>query len=174
MPFDFRELDATVRGLMVKEIEDAIATETLFFCERFNDTGTRLWPGLLLQSAREGNEHQLARQLEALRTMKGFERRRKPKGGYKLARVPHTAAKTLADAEFNRYYMCAVCRKALAEGKKTVTVYRARTRSKPRTQSQSLIGTTRDAAQLLAELRQHPPDKAHPLLQPNSGLSVYS
>jgi len=174
MPFDFRELDDTVRGLMVKEIEDAVAAGTLFYCERFNDTGTRLWPALLLQAAREGNEHYLAYQLEALRTMKGFERRRKPKGGYTLAHVPHTAARTFADAEFNRYYMCAVCRKALAAGKKAVTVYRAKARGRPRTQSQSLIGTTRDAAQLLAELRRHPPDREHPLLLPNSGLSVHS
>jgi hypothetical protein len=106
--------------------------------------------------------------------MKGFERRRKRKGGYTQARVPHTAAKTFADAEFNRYYMCAVCRKAIADGKEAVTVYRAKPRAKPRTRSQSLIGTTRDAAQLLAELRQHPPDKAHPLLLPNSGLCVHS
>ena len=47
MSFAFRELDGVVRDLMAAEIQDAIATGTLYYSKRFNETGTAAWPGLL-------------------------------------------------------------------------------------------------------------------------------
>jgi hypothetical protein len=162
MGFTFRELDTTVRQLMVAEINNAISTGTLYYSKRFNESGIEAWSGLLLQAAQSHDEHWLAYSLEMIAAIKGYEIKAKPKGGYTQAHVPDTAAETLADAEFNRYYMCAVCRKALAEGKSFVTVYRAKFRGEPRAESQALIGSTFEPASLIEELR------------PNSGLSVHS
>lgn len=174
MPFTFRELDSEVRGLMGAEIKDAIATGSLYFSKRFNDAGRAAWSDLLLEAATSRDEHWLAYRLETIGAMEGWETRTKPGGGYTTAHVPDTAAETLADGEFNRYYMCAVCRKAIAAGGPAVTVYRAKERANPRAGSEALIGTTFDPAELVVELRQQPSGAPHPLLQPNSGLSVHS
>jgi hypothetical protein len=88
-----------------------------------------------------------------------------------------TAAQTMAEGEFNRYYARGVCIRALAEtgSDATVTVYRARESANARSASVALIGTTPSAAALLEDLRTHigmdtalrlPPG-------PNSGLSVH-
>lgn len=168
MPFEFPELDAAVRGLMVAEIEAAVSENTLYFSKRFTDAGRAGWPGLLREAAAERDEHWLAYQLESIGAMKGSETRAKPKGGYTTAHVPNTAEETLADGEFNRYYMCAVCRKATAAGVR-VEVYRAKRGATTRPESDALIGTTYDPAALVAELRTNP---AHELTKPNSGLSL--
>lgn len=174
MGFTFRELDGAVRELMVAEVQGAINSGTLYYSKRFNETGTEAWPGLLLQAAQNHDEHWLAWSLESMVAIKGFETKAKPKGGYTTAHVPDTAAETLADAEFNRYYMCAVCRKAIAEGRAVVTAYRAKVRGEPRAESQALIGSTFNPEELVGALRQKPSGEPHPLLQPNSGLSIHS
>jgi hypothetical protein len=168
MPFAFRELDQPLRALMVSEINRAITAGTLYLSKRFNDAGRARWPDLLREAARDHDEHWLAYQLEANLAFKGYETRAKPKGGYTVAHVPDTAAVTLADGEFNRSYMCAVCQKAIAAGTR-VAVYRAKRGATTRPGSDALIGTTYDPATLLAELRTNP---GHPLTQPNSGLSI--
>jgi hypothetical protein len=48
--------------------------------------------------------------------MNGTEERRNPRGGITIARVPITAADTLAEGEFNRFYARALCRYALLHG----------------------------------------------------------
>jgi hypothetical protein len=174
MAFEFRELVAGVRQLMVAEVQNAIESGTLYYSKRFNDTGNAAWPSLLLQAAQSYDEHWLASSLDSKSAFKESEGRATPKGGHTTAHVPDTASETLADAEFNRYYMCAVCRKAIAEGKSSVTVYRAKLRSGPRAESEALIDTTFEPAELVDELRKKPLGKSHPLLQPNSGLSIHT
>jgi hypothetical protein len=173
MRFAFRELDDEVRHWMAREIQDAIQLGTLHYSRRLNETGREAWPRLLLQAAEGYDEHWLAYELESLQLLKRVELRSRPLGGYSTAHVPHTAAETLADAEFNRYYMCAVCRKALANGQ-SVVVYRAKHRDQPRPESQSLIGQTLDPASLILELRDKQSTDTHPLLLPNSGLSIHT
>ena len=174
MAFAFRELNEDVRKLMVEEIKDAINVGSLYYSKRFNENGREAWPGLLLQAAQDHDEVWLAGRLEGLFTMKQKEIRAKPKGGYTHADVPFTAEETLADAEFNRYYMCAICRKAIQDGTKEVTVYRAQGRGQPRPESQALIGQTYNPAELHVEIRKKPEGKSHALVQPNSGLSIHS
>jgi hypothetical protein len=168
MPFAFQELDQTVREFMVAEIERAVGAGTLYFSKRFTDVGRARWPELLLEAARAQDEHWLAFQLEVIGALKGSELRAKPTGGYTNAHVPHTAEETLADGEFNRYYMCAICRKAIAAGTKVV-VYRAKQGATTRPASDAIVGTTYDPATLVEELRT---TVGHDLTQPNSGLSL--
>jgi hypothetical protein len=107
-------------------------------------------------------------QLEVTGALKGSEVRAMPADGYTVAHVPHSAEETLADGEFNPYYMAALCRKAIAEGKKVV-VYRAKHGATTRPESDALVGTTYDPATLVAELRTN---LGHMLTKPNSGLSL--
>jgi hypothetical protein len=169
--FTFRNLTSDTRALMVQEINEARARGSLYYSRRFNENGQEAWPGLLLQAAQSYNEHWLAYQLEALNSFKDLEVREKPLGGYTVAHTPNTKAEILADAEFNRYYMLAVCRQALAASK-PVTVYRAKLRGEPRPDSEALVGTEIAPAELIPALIAPPKGAPHFLLQPNSGLSL--
>jgi hypothetical protein len=102
------------------------------------------------------------------------EPRRQRAGGFALVKVPYNAARTIAEEEFNRFYMRAVCRLALEEGVHDVEVYRARASRHPRPESEELIGKRLNAQALLDDLRER--TGTDTLLRvppgPNSGLSV--
>jgi hypothetical protein len=90
------------------------------------------------------------------------------------ARVPRIAANVLADTEFNRYYVRALCRRAMAEGF-ALEVYRARMVKKPRLASERRIGEKLAPEPLLRELRDASDRSPSPSGVPggwNSGLSV--
>ncbi|MCI0561358.1 MAG: hypothetical protein MN733_22965 [Nitrososphaera sp.] len=173
MPFAFRNLDEQTRHFMVEEIEAAIRNDNLYFSKRFNSTGTASWPALLLEAARDYNEHWLAYQLETRGLMKGMEGSRTPSGGYTIKHVPDTAAETIADGQFNRYYILGLCRRALAEGKTQVFVYRAKEVHNPRSESERLIGSSYNPSELIEQIRPRQSSLGYELLKPNSGLSIY-
>ena len=104
--------------------------------------------------------------------MKHLETRAKPKGGYTVAHVPETAAETLAEGQFNRFYIAAICRRATEDGQSSVRVYRAKQTDNPRQESRALEGTMRNASALLGEVRSKDQSLKCDLLKPNSGLSV--
>jgi hypothetical protein len=89
-------------------------------------------------------------------------------------KVPWTAAWTLAEDQFNRFYVRGVCRAALDAGRESVEVYRAKSVSQPRPESQRRIGTMVNAVALLADLRQNMALETalHIPGGPNSGISV--
>jgi len=101
------------------------------------------------------------------------EESRNTKNGTVIARVPLNAHLILAEGEFNRFYIRALCRKAISKGK-IIEVYRAKQVDNPRTESQVLIGKSLDPQKLLDDLRQH--IGVDIILGvpagPNSGLSV--
>lgn len=170
--FHFTKFDATTRKLMIEEIQAALSADQLYFSARFTDSGRVRWPDLLLQAAKEYDEHWLAFQLEAIAAMKHLETKAKPKGGYTVAHVPDTAAETMAEGQFNRFYIAAICRRAIEDGIDTVIVYRAKHRGEPRSESRALEGTTRSSKELLEEVRSRDRSLRCDLLKPNSGLSV--
>jgi len=170
--FNFTKLDARTRALMIEEIKRAEESGQLYFSARFNDAGTRGWVAWLASAAEQHNEHWLAYQLEVAGAMKHLETRAKPKGGYTVAHVPDTAAETMAEGQFNRFYIAAICRRAIEDGKASIRVYRAKHRGEPRPESRALEGTSRDANTLLQELRSKDSSLRCDLLKPNSGLSI--
>jgi hypothetical protein len=173
MTFNFKNLTPTVRQRMVGEIQAATTGGRLYISpKRLTGTGKVEWSGLLIQAAGTENEHWLAHQLENRDLVEDEEIRRKPKGGYTRAFIPHTGSETLSDGEFNRYYMIAVCQEAIALGKTQVSVYRAKERGTHRPESDALLGKVIDPQQLIAELRPLPAGKPHELLNFNSGLSI--
>lgn len=172
MRFQFKHLDDVTRGYMLEEVQAAREEKNLYYSRRFNDGGVARWPALLQEAARRHDELWLASRLEAEGLMRDLEGSRTPSGGYTIKHVPHTAAVLMAQGQFNRYYMLAVCRRALAERKSSVVVYRAKPRSEQSSEPDDLTGSSLDARVLHSELRLHETSLEHRLLLPNSGLSV--
>ena len=88
--------------------------------------------------------------------------------------MPVSANATLCEGEFTRFYIRAVCLKAMALGRGTVTVYRARPSDKPRPKALAIENKQFDANKLLNDLRTNiGVDTEHGLpTGPNSGMSV--
>ena len=170
--FHFAKLGPTTRDLMVEEIQTAQETGQLYFSTRFTEFGRNAWPTWLLEAAKGHDEHWLAYQLEATEAMAQLETKAKPKGGYTVAHVPDIAAETLADGQFNRFYIAAMCRRAIENAQESVTIYRAKHRGEPRPESRALEGTLREAKLLLEQVRNRDLALRCDLLRPNSGLSV--
>jgi hypothetical protein len=118
MKFDFKDLDDRTRELMKEEIRLAISNNEIYYSTRFNAVGSEHWIAWLDAAAESHDEHWLAYQIEASGGMKDFEGRAKPTSGYTVAHVPHTAAETLAEGQFNRFYigLCAGVLLMLARG----------------------------------------------------------
>lgn len=172
MGLHFENLDADTRALMLAEINADAAGRGLYTSNYLNDHGAERWPTLLRDAAGDGTDVSLAGALNAERCFKEKVERRKPKGGFTLAAVPYTAAQTLAESQFNMYYMRALACRALST-KTPLTVYRAKEVEKPREESERLIGTQLDPGMVLESLRATlgvEPSIGIPL--PNSGLTV--
>ena len=84
------------------------------------------------------------------------------------------AHEMLAEGEFNRFYIRALCLRAIEDGMAQVIVYRAKAVQNARSESERKIGQGVPVEALLRDLRTHPGvDTALGLPPgPNSGLSV--
>jgi len=170
--FNLIDLDERTRGFMLEAIGEAEQSNNIYFSPRFNDEGKQLWLALLKEAAREHNEHWLAYQLEENEAMTGFEIADKPSGGYSIKHVPSNAAETLADGQFNRFYMLGLAKRARSEGISHLEVYRAKERAGPRPESEALIGKKVSIDELEAQLEEVGNIFDGQLGKPNSGLSV--
>ena len=170
MGLRYENLDATTRPLMLEEIERD--GDKIYISNYLNDEGRERWPEFLREAARNGTDNSLA---EALRVGRCFKRqvvRRKPKGGFTMAAVPVTAAQTLAESQFNMYYMRALARRAI-DGKLALIVYRAKAVDNPRLESERMIDTQLDPAEVLRVLRDtHGVEPSIGIPLPNTGLTV--
>jgi hypothetical protein len=174
MGLDFQDLDTRTRELMLSELDRDLANGTLYLSPRLSERGVTDYESLLREAFQTGDDASLAQSLRSSDRISATETRRKPKGGVTTARVPHTAAETLAEGEFNRFYIRALCLRATEEGSGKLEIYRARASAAPRPESMAMDGASIDAAALLADLRAHPGvDTALGLPPgPNSGLSA--
>jgi len=170
--FNFIDLDERTRKFMLAAIDEAEQSNEIYFSPRLNDEGKQLWLALLKEAAHEHNEHWLAYQLEENRLVTGIEIADKPSGGYSIKHVPSTAAETMADSQFNRFYILGLCKRARAEGISHLEVYRAKQRARPRPESEALIGKQVAVEEIEAQLRETESGFESPLGKPNSGLSV--
>jgi hypothetical protein len=170
--FNFENLDSKTREFMILAIEVAEKTNNIYYSTRFNSNGSQKWVPLLKEAAKQYNEHWLAYQLEANVLMKDFEGAQTPSGGYTIKHVPHTAAETMAEGQFNRFYILGLCKRANAEGITHLEIYRAKNVSEPRPESQALIGTKLSIAEIESQLKVTNNSFKSPLVKPNSGLTV--
>lgn len=172
MKFKFENLDQQTRELMISEINTDIEKGLLYFSKRFNDTGRKLYAKLLLDSVSSGDEETLANSLKSNNCFAEKEARN-GKNGVTYAKIPETASQTLAESEFNRFYIRGLALRAIASSQ-TLTIYRARHSDNPRTESEIMIGQKILADKVLNDLRINiGVDTALGLpVGPNSGLSV--
>jgi len=176
-----------VRREMLDEFGRDVKENTLYRSPRLTEEGWPIFQELLLAAILEADGAWLAEQIRQLGLLRKYETRRRERPPRTLAgparrlghgtirsKVPSSAADTLAQGQFNHYYMRGVCRRALATGQKRVKVYRARHVSQPRRESQRRLGWELNAQELLEALRAHPGEGNHLRVPggPNSGLSV--
>jgi hypothetical protein len=165
----YANLDAETRRLMIEEINFDVAAKGIYFSNYLSPDGARRWPELLVKAIHAGTDDTLAHSLVGC--FKTLTERR-TKHGITMVRVPVTAPQTLAEAQFNMYYIRALCQRALAAGGRIV-VYRAKHVDVPRSVSEAMIGTELNPAIVLLALREtkgvEPPTNVP---MPNTGITV--
>jgi len=170
----YENLDARTRQLMLDEMDLDIAQNHLTISPYLSGQGVRDYPQLLRQAMESGSDDTLAAALGQQRRLLRSTTRRKPEHGYAIVSVPHNAAELIAESEFNRYYIRALALRAIESGVRELVVVRARRVAQPRAQSEALLETTLDPADILEDLRSHPgePPRLGVPAGPGSGLSV--
>jgi hypothetical protein len=167
---NLKNLDNETRQHMLDEIGLDKIGKGVYFSERLR-IGYDAYLSKLNLAAATGSTDSFSREL--IGCFNSHEIRTRQGRPYQSA-VPYNANETLAEGEFNRFYMRAVCLRAIANGSGKVRVYRAKIVQNPRIESQFLIGKIFDARKLLDDLRINagidtclglPPG-------PNSGLSI--
>ena len=177
MGFRFQNLDGLTRSFMVAEIERDTTQGVLYLSPRLTERGRRDWPGLLRTAAESGDERRLAESLRGTGRLHEVEHRRNRRGWGQTheVRVSITAPMTLAEGEFNRFYIRGLCLRAIGEGLADVEVYRAKAVDVPRSESIYMVGRKLPAERLLDDLRLYSSEE-EPAMRvpggPNSGLSV--
>lgn len=160
---------------MVTEIDSDTAKGALYISDNLNGEGRAVYPELLKVAAANGTDTSLAAEIQP--RLNSHQKPRQLKSGL-LSKPPIMrvdAHEMLAEGEFNRFYIRAVCLHAIEDGIEEVTVYRAKEVVNARSESQQMIGKRVNAKVLLNDLRTNigidtalglPPG-------PNSGLSVH-
>jgi len=173
MELNHLNLDETTRGLMLEEIDADAKENKIYFSSYLSERGREDWTGLLKSAATSGTDEVFGHQLQQLGRLNKTAQRKKPKGGYSTVNVPITAHETLSEGEFNRFYIRALCRRALATKMLGLIIYRAKEVEVPRPESQQKIGNQVDPSLLLADLRANVGvETSSGFPGPNSGLSV--
>jgi hypothetical protein len=174
MGLAYRNLDERTRNLMLSEIDRDINANRLFLSDNLNPQGRIDYPDLLRNAARSGSDVTLAAAIK--NRLNTHEKPRQLKSG-KLSKAPlmrSNAHEMLAEGEFNRFYIRALCLRAIEDGFAEVIVYRAKQVQHARSESEAKIGQRVAAQPLLEDLREHPGVDAALGLPPgpNSGLSI--
>jgi len=175
MGLTYKNLDEKTRQLMLLEIERDILEGSLYVSDNLNPHGQRIYPDLIKAAAKDEDDVTFATAIR--RELNAYEKPRKLKsGGFSKPPIMRVNAhEMLAEGEFNRFYIRAICLRAIEDGVPEVIVYRAKPVEHARAESEQKIGKGVAPEALLRDLRAHPGiDTALGLPQgPNSGLSVY-
>ena len=174
MALNYEHLDARTRQSMQKEVDLDTSRGTLYISSRLNPQGIEKYPSLLKEAIQSHEDSWLADELQRTNCMNATEQRRKRGGGFSTVKVPVTAPETLAEGEFNRFYVRGLCVRAMEDGIAEVMVCRGKQVMQPRSESEAMIGKRISAKMLLEDLRKSP--GVEPAIGlppgPNSGLTV--
>ena len=173
MGLNYLHLDERTRRFMLDELEHDVTSGKLYVSPRLSPSGVTRYPDLLRQTFATYNDDWLAAQLGAPGILNIYEMRTR-NGKTFQAKVPVTAGETLAEGEFNRFYMRGLCQVGREDGKPIVVVYRAKQVAQPRAESETLIGQEFHVETLLVDLQTSQYCDAALGLPPgpNSGLSI--
>ncbi len=166
MALKLRNLDSVTRDFMVKEIQADSATGSVYLSRFLTEKGREQWSQLLLEAAQKHDSTWLAEKLVAEDLAVEQYRMTDKNGRERTVKLQPTS---LADSEFNRYYIRGLCQRAIQEGAPAVVSYRAkRVRN-----AVSPVGQLINPKKLLLDLRSN---KGETVLDvpsnPNSGISV--
>ncbi|QMV51884.1 hypothetical protein [Ewingella americana] len=174
MALNYLDLDQTTRQFMSEEIQYDKQNDRFYLSNYLTTRGKEIWP-TLLEEAIQQDDAWLEKEIQNRGLLAEFYPRRKPKSEEMTqARVPYTAAQTLAEGEFNRLYARGLSSRAISEGDEFVEAYRARHSEKSRPESEAIIGAKFKPQNILDDLRNNtgvetalgvPPG-------PNSGISI--
>lgn len=174
MALNYENLDDKTRQFMFAEVDLDVSSRNLYISPRLNELGQENYETLLREVIRNHTDEWLANELWRRGYLKTHEQRKTPKGGLAVVKVPVTAPDTLAEGEFNRFYVRDLCKRALEENISQVKVYRGKAVTRPCPESEVMIGKTISAQALLEDLRHS--QGVEPALGlpsgPNSGLTV--
>jgi len=171
MSLVYEDLNHSLRAGMQAEISDDIRTGVLYMSPRLTLAGRSRWPQLLLDAAAKYDDNWLAAEVRVLLNQK--ETSTSSKGKIFEKEVPVNAHETLAEGEFNRYYIRAACLTAIGLSSK-LEVYRGKQVEHPRNESTAMLGRLMDPHSLLIDLRKSNGIESSLGLPPgpNSGLTV--
>lgn len=173
MALNYLNLDDETRKFMAKEIMLDKESDNFYRSNYLSPKGKLEWPELLAEAISH-NDSWLESEIKNRGLLAQYHTRKTPSGGTTQAKVPVTAAQTLAEGEFNRIYARGLCARAVSEGCVAVEAYRARTSLNPRPESEIIIGKKFIPQDILQDLRSNigvdsalgvPPG-------PNSGISI--
>ncbi|MEM4711337.1 MAG: hypothetical protein QXL18_05305 [Candidatus Woesearchaeota archaeon] len=165
--FNFLNLDSETRQWMLSEIEFDKQRNQIYISDRLNELGKAKYLDFLIRSVKEGDEVMFENLLDFRTYFNSTDKRNDD-----TVKMPFNASKLLCQSEFNRYYIRAICLRAIYLEIKYVEVYRARESKKQRKESELRIGELIDAQELLEDLRNSIGKEPKLLPEINSGLSV--
>lgn len=174
MALNYLDLDQQTRIYMAEEIQFDKAHNNFYVSNYLSPEGKEQWPTLLEESVQH-DDNWLEREIINRRLLAEFYPKRKPNSmEMTQARVPRTAAQTLAEGEFNRLYARGLCARVISEGGNSVEAYRARHSENPRPESERIIGQKFIPQDIIQDLRSKPGvDTAIGIPPgPNSGISI--
>lgn len=153
MGLTYDNLDSTSREYMIQELDLDITNERLYISPHLNSTGQERWPVLLREAVSSNNDDWLAQHLRDLNCLNLHLTKNYSSGRTTMVTMPVNAYETLAEGEFNRFYMRGLCSRAIAEGISEVEVYRGKMVARPQIESESPIGRMFPALRILKDLR---------------------
>lgn len=170
----YPHLDDRTRKLMAEELAADVAQKKVYYSPRLVPPLRQRWVDLLTEAIQTSDDDWLAAKARRERLLLDRELRHSSRGRPFSAQVPNNAEDMLAEGEFNRYYIRALCRRAEQDGIEAVEVFRAKAVADPRLASQMRIGMMICPKRLLEDLRRSVGiDTALGVpAGPNSGISV--
>ena len=163
------------RRYMLEEIEMDVAKDIIYISARLNPHGVAAYLPLFREAVQNHDDVWLAQELRFGGMFNpAYQRQNHKTGKISMVTMPVNAPESLAEGEFNRFYIRGLSRHAIEQGILALRIYRARASMHPRPESEARIGALVKPIDLLNDLRTHIGDDTA-LGVPggvNSGLSV--
>lgn len=169
MALNLIDLNDNTRRYMATEVQYDEENNNFYFSNYLSDYGKSVWASLLGESVQYDDEW-LENEIQSRGLLAQFYPKRRPNSSELMqARVPITAAKTLAEGEFR-----GLCAAVASEGGEFVEAYRTRESANPRPESEAIIGKHFAPLEILNDLRSNPGVGSALGVPsgPNSGISI--
>lgn len=166
--FEFEDLTPDTRSRMLQELERDLNARTIFYDSRLTEKGWTAYLRVLMTALESGTPESLSEALLTNSLLNPTETRDVGQGRLVQAKVSKIAHRNIGEAEFNRYYMRAICLKAIEQGNDEVEVFRARPSTNPRPDTADRM----NPKELLEHLRTTNISVPGSFPGPNSGRSV--